>query len=50
MRGTLPAGTVTFVLTDIAGSTRTLDELGEERYAFELENLRIRSLVVPRSW
>ena len=29
---TLPAGTVTFVFTDIEGSTRLLQELGDEEY------------------
>ena len=29
----LPAGTVTFLFTDIEGSTRLLDELGPEAYA-----------------
>ena len=29
----LPSGTVTFLFTDIEGSTRLLDELGGERYA-----------------
>src|ERR671935_194792 len=29
----LPAGTVTFLFTDIEGSTRLLHELGPERYA-----------------
>ena len=29
----LPTGTVTFLFTDIAGSTRLLDELGTDRYA-----------------
>jgi hypothetical protein len=28
----LPTGTVTFLFTDIEGSTKLLDELGEERY------------------
>jgi predicted ATPase/class 3 adenylate cyclase len=32
----LPTGTVTFVFTDIEGSTRRLDELGPDRYAAEL--------------
>jgi predicted ATPase len=36
----LPAGTVTFVFTDIEGSTRLLDELGGERYAEALANHR----------
>ena len=33
MRQDLPRGTVTFVFTDIEGSTRLLEELGSERYA-----------------
>ncbi len=33
MQSELPAGTVTFVFTDIEGSTRLLHELGPERYA-----------------
>src|SRR6266480_1430932 len=32
----LPSGTVTFLFTDIEGSTRLLAELGAERYAEEL--------------
>jgi predicted ATPase len=32
----LPAGTVTFLFTDVEGSTRLLDELGAERYAAAL--------------
>ena len=32
MRQDLPVGTVTFVFTDIEGSTRLLEELGSERY------------------
>ena len=32
----LPTGTVTFLFTDVAGSTRLLGELGAERYAQEL--------------
>jgi predicted ATPase/class 3 adenylate cyclase len=31
-RGQLPAGTVTFLFTDVAGSTRLLQELGAEAY------------------
>jgi class 3 adenylate cyclase len=33
----LPTGTVTFMFTDIEGSTRLLRELGAERYGAELE-------------
>jgi predicted ATPase/class 3 adenylate cyclase len=40
MLPSLPSGTVTFVFTDIAGSTKMLDEFGEERYAFELDRHR----------
>jgi class 3 adenylate cyclase len=36
----LPAGTVTFMFTDIEGSTRLLDELGGERYAAALADHR----------
>jgi predicted ATPase/class 3 adenylate cyclase len=38
----LPTGTVTFVFTDIEGSTRLLEELGSGRYAAELELHRER--------
>jgi predicted ATPase/class 3 adenylate cyclase len=38
----LPAGTVTFLFTDIEGSTRLVDELGAERYGAELELHRER--------
>jgi class 3 adenylate cyclase len=41
MRRDLPSGTVTFVFTDIAGSTKLLDELGEKRYAHELAQHRV---------
>lgn len=33
MRPELPSGTVTFVFTDVEGSTSLLNELGAERYA-----------------
>ena len=36
MREELPRGTVTFLFTDVEGSTRLLDELGAEGYAAEL--------------
>jgi predicted ATPase/class 3 adenylate cyclase len=38
----LPTGTVTFLFTDIEGSTRLLQELGGERYGAELELHRER--------
>jgi class 3 adenylate cyclase len=40
MRPYLPSGTVTFVFTDIAGSTKLLNELGDHRYARELAEHR----------
>src|SRR5690242_5628147 len=36
----LPSGTVTFLFTDIEGSTRLLHELGQERYAETLAEHR----------
>ena len=33
MRSDLPTGTVTFLFTDVEGSTKLLHELGAERYA-----------------
>jgi hypothetical protein len=33
VRRELPAGTVTFLFTDVEGSTKLLHELGAERYA-----------------
>jgi predicted ATPase/class 3 adenylate cyclase len=36
----LPTGTVTFLFTDVEGSTRLLDELGSERYAEALAKHR----------
>jgi class 3 adenylate cyclase len=42
MRADLPAGTVTFLFTDVEGSTRLLHELGAERYAEVLEEHRLR--------
>ena len=40
MRHDLPRGTVTFLFTDIEGSTRLLRELGPERYAEALADHR----------
>lgn len=36
--GSLPTGTVTFLLTDIEGSTTLLQRLGDRRYAEVLED------------
>jgi len=32
MRSDLPSGTVTFLFTDVEGSTKLLDEIGDEAY------------------
>ena len=40
MRSDLPTGTVTFLFTDVEGSTRLLHELGEEAYAEALAEHR----------
>ena len=40
MRADLPRGTVTFLFTDVEGSTRLLRELGAERYAAALDDHR----------
>ena len=40
MRGDLPSGTVTFLFTDIEGSTRLLHALGPDRYAAALAEHR----------
>src|SRR5919197_6196941 len=40
VRRDLPGGAVTFVFTDVEGSTRLLEELGEERYADALAEHR----------
>ena len=43
-RTDLPSGTVTFLFTDVEGSTRLLHELGTEAYAEALaEHRRARS-------
>ena len=40
MRTDLPSGTVTFLFTDVEGSTKLLDELGAESYADALAEHR----------
>ncbi|HET7367624.1 MAG TPA: adenylate/guanylate cyclase domain-containing protein [Gaiella sp.] len=40
MRADLPRGTVTFLFTDVEGSTRLLREIGAERYAAALDDHR----------
>src|SRR5829696_3019337 len=40
MRRELPAGTVTFLFTDVEGSTRLLHELGAKAYAEKLAEHR----------
>ncbi len=44
----LPTGTVTFLFTDIEGSTQLLQELGDDRYRGALESHRriLRDVVV----
>ena len=41
MRSDLPSGTVTFLFTDVEGSTKLLHELGEEAYADALAQHRL---------
>ncbi len=40
MRTELPSGTVTFLFTDVEGSTRLLHELGDDAYADALADHR----------
>ena len=40
MRDDLPTGTVTFLFTDVEGSTKLLQELGSEQYADALAEHR----------
>ena len=46
----LPTGTVTFLFTDVEGSTRLLDDLGPERYGEALREHRrlVRETVAAR--
>src|SRR5215218_1694897 len=49
MRRDLPSGTVTFLFTDVEGSTKLLHELGAERYAQALaEHRRVLRDAVTR--
>jgi class 3 adenylate cyclase len=41
VRADLPTGTVTFLFTDVEGSTRLLEALGPERYAAALAEHRL---------
>jgi len=45
VRRDLPSRTVTFLFTDIAGSTRLLHELGPERYAEALALVKERKVI-----
>jgi class 3 adenylate cyclase len=38
MRSDLPSGTVTFLFTDVEGSTQLLHELGDEAYEEALQS------------
>ncbi len=51
VRTDLPSGTVTFLFTDVAGSTSLLDDLGSERYAEALAEHRrvVRGACVERA-
>ena len=40
VRHELPSGRVTFLFTDVEGSTRLLDEIGQDRYATALAEHR----------
>ena len=44
----LPQGTVTFLFTDIEGSTRLLDRLGPDEYATAFWALLLRPRCGPR--
>jgi len=51
MRGDLPTGTVTFLFTDIEGSTRLLHALGPDAYAEALaEHRRALREALRRPW
>ena len=50
VRADLPSGTVTFLFTDVEGSTKLLDELGAEAYAEALvEHRRVAARGVRRA-
>jgi class 3 adenylate cyclase len=52
MRSELPTGTVTFLFTDIEGSTRLLHALGPDAYTEALAEHRrlLRASVLHRRW
>ena len=49
MRSDLPSGTVTFLFTDVEGSTRLLHELGAERCVGHLVRAA-RLILAAASW
>jgi class 3 adenylate cyclase len=50
MRSDLPAGTVTFLSTDVEGSTRLLHELGAGRYVQALAEPEESIAVLTGPW
>jgi len=51
VRDDLPTGTVTFLFTDVEGSTKLLHELGSEAYAEALaERRRVVRRALARHW
>jgi class 3 adenylate cyclase len=50
MRSELPSGTVTFLFTDVEGSTRLLEQLGEEPYAEALSEHLLDEAAFAEAW
>jgi hypothetical protein len=48
MRSDLRAGTVTFLFTDVEGSTKLMEEIGEKRSG--LRDTSARSMLIRPSW